>query len=331
MQRFNRVGVVLFLCVAFLGGCNKSESASKSGSASRGSEKPLKLAFVTNNASDFWTIARAGCDKAKSELPNVDVEFKIPNDGQAATQKRFVQDLIAAGVDGIAISPKDPANQTDILNEAAKASLLICHDSDAPQSNRACYVGTDNVAAGRQAGELIKKAIPNGGKIMVFVGSLDAQNAKDRFSGIKEVLNGSNVQIIDVRTDEADHGKAKTNVKETILNYPDIACLVGLWSYNGPAISNAVREANQQGKIKIVCFDEEDETLAGIKDGTIFATVVQQPYEFGHQAIVLMAKVLRGDKSAIPETKQIIIPTLAIQKDNVDEFQTKLNKLRGRA
>ena len=290
----------------------------------------LRLAFVTNNASDFWTIARAGCNKASAELPNVALEFQIPQDGTAATQKRIVDDLLAKGVDGIAISPIDPANQTLMLNSTAKQTLLITHDSDAPASNRACYVGTDNVAAGRQAGELLKRALPGGGKIMVFVGTLDAQNAKDRLQGIKEALKDSKIQILDVRTDETDRVRAKANVLDTIVKYPDVACLVGLWSYNGPAILNAVKESNKVGAIKIVCFDEEDETLAGVKDGAISATVVQQPYEFGYQAIKLIAKVCGGDKSAIPANKQVIVPTLAIQKDNVEEFAAKLNKLRGR-
>ena len=293
-------------------------------------KKKLKLAFVTNNASDFWTIARAGCNKAVEELADVKLQFEIPGDGSAATQRRILDDLLAGGVDGIAISPIDPANQTLFLNELAKQTLLITHDSDAPKSDRACYVGTDNVAAGRQAAGLIKKALPQGGKIMVFVGTLDAQNARERYTGIKESLKDSNVQILDVRTDEADRVRAKANVLDTIVRYPDVACLVGLWSYNGPAIVNAVKESGKVGQIKIVCFDEEDETLAGIRGGEIVATVVQQPYQFGYQAIRLMERVLNGDKSAIPANKQIIVPTLAIDKTNVDEFAARLKKLRGR-
>jgi ribose transport system substrate-binding protein len=292
--------------------------------------KKLTLAFVTNNASDFWTIARAGCNKAAKELPNVSVEFKIPGDGSAATQRRIVEDLLAKGVDGIAISPIDPENQTLFLNDAAKQTLLICHDSDAPKSDRACYVGTDNTAAGRQAGELIKKALPNGGKIMIFVGTLDAQNARERYAGIKESLAGSNVQIIDVRTDDTDRVRAKANVLDTIVKYGDVACLVGLWSYNGPAIFNAVKESGKVGSIKIVCFDEEEETLQGVREGAIFATVVQQPYQFGYQAIQLMNNVLNGAKTVIPAGKKIIVPTLAIDKANVDEFSAKLKKLRGK-
>jgi ribose transport system substrate-binding protein len=292
--------------------------------------KQLKLAFVTNNASDFWTIARSGCNKAAEELPNVKLEFKIPGDGSAATQRRILDDLLAKGIDGIAISPIDPANQTPFLNEVAKQTLLICHDSDAAKSDRACYVGTDNVAAGRQAGELIKKALPDGGKIMIFVGTLDAQNARERYAGIKESLAGSKVEIIDVRTDDTDRVRAKANVLDTIVKHTDVACLVGLWSYNGPAILNAVKESGKVGAIKIVCFDEEEETLQGVREGAIFATVVQQPYEFGYQAIKLLNTVLNGDKSAIPANKQIIVPTLAIDKASVDEFAAKLKKLRGK-
>jgi ribose transport system substrate-binding protein len=93
---------------------------------------------------------------------------------------------------------------------------------------------------------------------------------------------------------------------------------------------NAVKEANKTGKIKIVAFDEEDPTLAGIKAGEIYATVVQQPYEFGYQSMKLMAKVLGGDKAAIPAEKKIIVPTLAIKKDEVEAFTVKINQLRGR-
>ncbi|MGD0652200.1 MAG: sugar-binding protein [Verrucomicrobiia bacterium] len=314
------------LVAALVVGCSKTEEQSQSASKPKGK---VKLAFVTNNAADFWAIARAGCEKAASELPNVALEFKIPSDATAATQKRIVDDLLAKGIDGIAISPIDPANQTLFLNEVAKQALLVTQDSDAPQSDRACYLGTDNVAAGRQAGELIKQALPQGGKIMIFVGNMAAQNARDRFAGIKEVLQGTNIEIIDTRTDDTDAVRAKANALDTIVKYPDVACLVGLWNYNGPAILNAVHDSNKVGQIKIVCFDEDAETLGGVKAGAIFATVVQQPYEFGYQAIQLMAKVIGGDKSVIPASKKIIIPTLAIQKDNVDEFTAKLKTLRG--
>jgi ribose transport system substrate-binding protein len=106
--------------------------------------------------------------------------------------------------------------------------------------------------------------------------------------------------------------------------------LVGLWSYNGPAIVNAVREAGKTGQVKIIAFDEEDDTLAGLKDGSVYGTVVQQPYEFGYQAIKMMEAALAGDRSGIPPTRQKFVETKIIKRDNVEEFTKQINQLRGR-
>ena len=295
-----------------------------------GSTENLKLAFVTNNTSDFWTIARKGTEKADAELNDVTVEFRVPPDGTAAEQKRLLDDLLAKGMQGIAVSPVDPENQPQPLTEMAKRVLVVTQDSDAPASDRAFYVGTDNVEAGRVAGGLIKEALPQGGKIMLFVGKLDARNAQERLQGIREALRGSNIEILDVRTDDTDRVRAKSNVSDTLVRHPDVVGLVGLWSYNGPAILNAVQDVNKAGQVKIIAFDEESETLMGVKQGAIYATVVQQPFEFGYQAIKLMQQYLKGDKSAIPANKQIFIPTLVVKQDNVDEFTAKINQLRGR-
>jgi ribose transport system substrate-binding protein len=292
--------------------------------------KKLKLAFVTNNTSDFWKIAEAGTKKAVAEIPNIEVLFKRNPDNTAAEQTRLVDDLLSIGIDGLAISPVDPKNQTQLLNKAAAQGLVVTQDSDAEGSNRACYIGTDNVAAGRMAGKLIKEAIPQGGKIMLFVGTLDAANARERKQGIEEEIKGTNITIVDTRTDGTGREKARANVSDALVANPDLVALVGLWSYNGPAILNAVKAANKVGKIKIIAFDEEDETLAGIKAGEIFATVVQQPFEFGFKSIELLAKVIRGDKSVIPASKKIVIDTLAIKKEEVEEFSAKLKKQLGK-
>jgi len=315
---------VIFILISLLilanASCNRTSGAKKT-----------RLAFVTNNASDFWTIARKGTEKAQAELPNVEIEFRINDDSSAAGQQRMVDDLLAKGISGIAISPVDPKNQVQLINRAASQAVVVTQDSDAPNSNRTCYIGTDNEAAGVQAGELVKEALPQGGKIMVFVGTLDAQNAQERFRGLKKALEGANITILDVRTDETNRVRAKDNAATTLVNNPDIAGMVGLWSYNGPAILSAVREAGKIGKVKIIAFDEEDETLAGVKEGAIHATVVQQPFEFGYRSMIMLAKVIGGDKSGIPPGKLDIVPTLAIKKDGVEAFTAKINKLRGRS
>lgn len=291
----------------------------------------IKIAFVTNNASDYWTIARKGVEKAGAELKDaVEIEYKVPGEGTAAEQQRIVDDLLANGTQGIAISPANPDNQTQMLNNAAKQAVVITQDSDAPGSDRAVYIGTDNVAAGRKAGELMKEALPNGGKIMVFVGMTDTRNAQERFQGLKEALASSKIEILGIRTDETDRVRARRNPADAMVANPDLAGMVGLWAYNGPGILNAVTEAGKVGQVKIVCFDEEDETLAGVKAGSIYGTIVQQPFEFGYQSMITLAKIIGGDRSMIPAGKQIFIPTISLKKDQVDEFKKKLDALRGR-
>jgi ribose transport system substrate-binding protein len=285
------------------------------------------LAFVVNVPADFWQIARRGTEKAQKELPNYNIEFYIPGEMSAAAQKRILEDLLAKGVAGVSISPVNPDNSTDILNQVAAKAALFTQDADAPKSNRALYIGTDNVAAGRQAGEQMMKSLPNGGKAMVFVGTLDAANARERLQGIKEAIAGSKIEILDVRTDGGDQTKAKANVEDTLTKYPNIDLLVGLWAYNTPQIYNAVKAAGKEGKVKIVGFDEDQQTLKGISEDVIDATVVQQPYEFGYQSMIYLAKYIEGDKSFIPENKQRIIPTQVIDKTNVKDFAPKVREL----
>ncbi|HSY18016.1 MAG TPA: sugar-binding protein [Candidatus Acidoferrales bacterium] len=317
---------------AIVSGCSKSEAPSKPADDSAtppAAGKRLKLAFVSNNSATFWTICKTGCEAAQKELGNVDVDFRIPSTGSAAEQQQILDDLVAKGEDGIAVSSIAPKDQVDFLNKIASSTLLICADSDAPDSKRVCYIGTDNFAAGQEAGKLIKEALPNGGKIMVFVGYADAQNSKDRFGGIKKELEGSKVEIIDLRTDDTDVVRAQKNAEDTLVKYPDVSMLVGLYDYNGPAILNAVRSSGQAGKVKIVCFDEKDETLEGVASGDIYGTVVQQPFEFGKQSVTRMAKYLNGDKDALAGGKQII-PTRSLKKDDVAAFKADLAKILGK-
>lgn len=296
--------------------------------------KPPKVVktvvFITNTTSDFWTIARKGCEKADAEMPDVTVAFRTTNTGTTEEQNGLIrQALDRDDADAIAISPIDPVGQKKVINDAAKRALVVTQDSDAPDTDRALYLGADNIAAGRQAGELMKKALPQGGKIMVFVGKREVQNAQERFDGLKESLQGSKVEVIDLMTDDANQTVARENAYQTVKRYPDIAGMVGLWSYNGIAILQALKAEDKLGKIKIVCFDDDRATLAGIKDGTIFATVAQQPFEYGYQAIQTAARILRGDPSVIPESRKIFILTVVIQRDNLDDYIKKLDHLLG--
>jgi ribose transport system substrate-binding protein len=288
------------------------------------------VAFVTNNAADYWTFAKQGCTAEMKKYPDMTLQFKEPGSGASAEQTQIVNDLLANGCKAIAISPVDPANETQLLNKAASEALLVTQDSDAPNSNRACYIGTDNHAAGLKVGALIKEACPNGGKIMLFVGKKDAQNAKDRAQGIEDALKGSNLTIVDTRTDDTDTTRAKANASDALVKDPDLVCLVGLWNYNTPAIYGAMKDAGKLGKIKIVGFDDEADTLNGIKQGYIYGTVVQQPYVFGEKVVDLFHDyVVGGKKDSIPASKTEYIDTEVIKQADVDAYKAKIAKLHG--
>ncbi len=290
-----------------------------------------KVALIANTASDYWQTVRKGAEKADAELDNIEVLFKTPYTGTAKDQEGvMIEASMKDRVAAMAVSPIDPVSQKKRINEIAKNVLFITQDSDAPDSDRVAYVGVDTHSAGREAGELVKKALPQGGKIMVFVGRAELENAKEKYAGLKEALQGSKVEILDLMADESNPIKAEENAIAAIQKHPDLAGMVGLWSYNGPAILTAVTRAKKVGQIKIVCFDEEADTLAGIKDGAIFGTVIQSPFEIGYQSIHVMAKLLQGDKSGIPENKRVLISALVVQKANVQEYTDKMNALLGK-
>jgi hypothetical protein len=153
------------------------------------------LVFVVNGASDFWKEAEAGVKKAQTELPNYTLQFKYPEQAAAAIQQRLMDDLVAAGVSAIMVSAVDPKTSTEALNRIGSQIPLFTTDSDAPQTNRIAYIGSSNTDAGKQAGSLMLKALPNGGKCIGFVGLLEADNARERIEGVKQAIAGSKVEL----------------------------------------------------------------------------------------------------------------------------------------
>jgi ribose transport system substrate-binding protein len=282
------------------------------------------LVFVVNGASDFWKLAEAGVKKAQGELPSYDLQFKYPEQAAAAVQQRLMDDLVAAGVSAIMVSAVDPKTSTSALNRIGGQIPLFTTDSDAPNTNRIAYIGSSNTAAGRQAGEIALKALPEGGKCIGFVGLPGADNARERIEGMKEVIAGSRIELVDVRGDDIDMTRAKRNVEDALAANPDIDCMVGFYSYNPPRIYEVLKESGKLGEVVIIAFDEDPITLGGVREGTIAATVVQQPFEWGYQGMKLMAAYLEGDQSTIPGDKLVIVPTKIIDQSNVDGFEAEL-------
>jgi ribose transport system substrate-binding protein len=297
-----------------------------------GAKQEFRIAVVSNvpdPSNAFWSLLRRGGELCAEAAGNLNLEFCFVTNATVEAQQQILRSLIEDGVDGIAVSPIDGEEQIAVLNEIAAKTLLVCVDSDAVGSKRVCYIGSDNVAAGRQAADLIKAALPEGGKIALFAGHVAAQNASERIEGIQGELTGSNIQIVDILEDGGRKEVAMKNVEETMARHPDLVGMVGIYGYDGPAILATLRKAGRVGEIKIVCFDDYDETMAGVAAGEIYGTVVQRPFEMGLKAIYAMEHYLAGDKSHLAEGKSFL-PTLPVTNENLEPYQVWRNHRLGR-
>jgi ribose transport system substrate-binding protein len=313
--------------------------------------KKPRLAFVTNCVAEFWTVGSFGVEAGKREF-DVEAIVRMPPNGTAEEQKRILEDLLSRGVQGIAISPKDPENMTALLDKVAARALLITHDSDAPKSRRLAYVGMDNYDAGRQCGQLVKEALPGGGAVVLLVGNLDQDNARRRRQGVIDellgrprdparfdppdaVLKGDRYEVRATFTDQFDRQKCKAAAQDALARWHDLAGMVGLFEYEPPLLLEAVRSAGRLGKVAIVGFDENEATLQGIKDGHIHGTVVQNPFEYGRRSIELLAKLVRESDperraGLLPKGGFVDIPARQIRKAEVDAFWQDLRQKTGR-
>lgn len=307
-------------------------------------EKP-RVAYVTNGVASFWDIAAAGA-KAAGEKFNADVDVRMPTEG-ISDQKRMIEDLMTRGVDGIAISPIDPANQTSLIDQAAGVTKVITHDSDAPKSKRLCYIGMDNYIAGRMCGKLVKEALPKGGKLAIFIGRLEQDNARRRRQGVIDeildrssdptrydapgsVIKNAKYNIVGTYTDQFDRAKGKANAEDVLSRHPDLSAMIGLFAYNPPLCLEALKRAGKTGKIKLIAFDEADETLQAIKDGNCHGTVVQNPYMYGFESVRILTALAKDDQSVLPKGGFLDIPARQIRKDNVDKFWADLKEKMGK-
>jgi ribose transport system substrate-binding protein len=313
--RFLRVSVIVGLAalVACVPACNNKNS------------DKIKVGVVTNCTDPFWDLCEAGAKKAGEDF-GVEVLFRQPEKLDASVQMPIIESFLQQSVKGLAVSVINPKGQKKDLTRYASEVPLLTMDNDADaDTGRLCYVGVDNIEAGKAVGRLVKQALPpeKGGVIAMFIGSDISANGGARIKGVLDELatpeaNGTEA----VRTFNGKEtrgkmygkyflvdGEAKTDggpnnnpqqfpitMLERLTNVPDV-CLIGLYAYNPPAILTAVKANELIGKVKIVGFDENPVTLRGVAADQITGTVVQDPYNYGYKSVEILAAEARGDKS----------------------------------
>lgn len=307
----------LLAILAAIPACSRdSKPTSGPGVAKSSKGGKIRLAFISNNPADFWTIAQKGTEKAAEELKDIEVEFRMPAQNTAQNQQEIIEDLMTKGVQGIAVSPNNPDDFVTFLKNQVNSKIpLLTVDSDIPDPTaRRCYLGTDNYRAGMAVGELVQKAVPQGGKIAIFVGKLDVRNAVERRQGVLDQLRGlkskeigkidpfdaadmpvGKYTLVATKTDEVNANICQKHAEDLLTKNADTLCLVGLWAYNPPALLEAVKAANKVGKVAVVGFDEDFQTLDGIMAKSIYGTVHQDPFQFGYQSMKILAGLAKGD------------------------------------
>jgi len=301
----------------------------------RKADGPITIQIVTNGISPFWDPMAAGMEKAKKEV-GCKATWVGPQNSEVGAQKQLVESALAKGIDGLAISCIEARASIPIIEEVlAKGIPVITFDSDSPESKRLCYIGTNNVNAGKAAGAAAVQLLPSGGKFVGFVGNISAQNARERKEGFEEASKAKGIQLLEVLDDNKDPARARRNVEDTISKQGDqLQGLLGLFSYNAPAIANALTAGQGlRAKYKVVTFDAEPETLRHLEAGNIDATVVQKPFDFGYLSTKLLYLINRKGWEAarkemkIPDDGIFDTGVEVITPANVKEYRQKLAEL----
>ncbi len=301
--RWFSLSLALFIMLAALGlgGCAGENSA--------GGKK--RIIILTNGNSPFWDACAKGADDAALELKFEEAGFEIQierndfkDNGQIDKLKSYAVATDIAAV-GISVTNENNPAIVDALKALQAAGVkVITIDSDVNAAQHAdarrAYVGTNNVIAGRELGKAAK-ALVGEGEYMAFVGLKGASNAQGRIKGFDE---GAGPGITRANYLE-DHGPDKAAETVQGILTPNLdkppAMLVGIWSYNTPAIVETVDKLKLESKVTVLGFDAEPKSLTYIGEKKVAALLVQNPYQMGYIGVKLLKALAEEDKKTIEE------------------------------
>ncbi len=305
MRALSSLSLLLLATLLCSLGCSPSGSA--------GSKK--RIVLLNNTDSPFWDAARKGIEQAVKDLHLEEKGFTAGMDSNNGTEQGQIDRLRQYGTQddifAVIISPLSASNQAiaDELKKLKDKGVIIgCFDSDLDpkfQSIREFYVGTNNIRGGEVLGTAAKNIKPEGGSYVQFVGTDAQQNAIERMNGFTSAVGEKFIQK-DRRLDDADRSRARNNVRDVIDKFSDLSILVGIWSYNAPAIVDVVQEKEARSKFTIVTFDAEQLAIKQMGDGMIDAMVVQNPFGMGYESVRYAFAKGTGDT----ETLQKMFPKM---------------------
>ena len=281
------------------------------GSTTEGTGQLKRLILLTNGNSPFWDACRSGLQDAERELNLAASGLRAVlevNDGTPEGQlDKLRQYGTQSDIAAIGISVIDAANAAiaeEMRKLRAKGVHVITIDSDVDREKyrdaRYAFLGTDNFAAGRVLGQCARTLRSAGGEYVTFVGRTGAQNAIDRVGGFAEGAGDTFTQL-DNMGDDVDLDRARDNVRNALVNHPGLDMLVGIWSYNAPAIVDVVRDTDSRERLTVVAFDAEPGAVRQMAEGMIDALLVQNPYEMGYRGVRVMQALVVDDSETLAE------------------------------
>lgn len=288
--------------------------------------------FIGKSVSNpYWVDAREGLEDRARAL-GVKADFRGASGTDVNEQIKQFEDAMARKPAGIILSPSG-VGITTMINRAVDSGIpVICVDSDAPQSKRYSYVGTDNYNAGKQGGELLGKLL--NGKGEVFLLSVPGEpNLEERIKGYQDALaKHPGITIVDVGNDRADANEAAKAARNILSAHPNIAGVGCVDSGGGEGTAVVLREKGLVGKVKIVGMDRNDATLNLIEEGVIDASIAQRTYTMAYMSLGMLYdlhhnKVRMVDDwraaGVLPLPTDVDTGTVVITKENVDAFKRK--------
>lgn len=285
-------------------------------------QEPGVLTFVLIPKSvghPFWGDLEKGMHAQAVEI-GVQAIFHGPELALAEGQIDLFDTYLSMGVDAIGMAPNDPATVPPLVEAAEEAGILfLTFDTDAPDSGRSMYIGTDNVVGGQQGAEAMIELLEGEGQVALVTGGLTALNLNQRLDGFRAAAAGyPDIEIVDT----VAHGDAlETGVPlivDLLTAHPD---LKGIYAVSGP---NIVVEALQEqgyepGEIIVFGFDIFEPIPTLMREGWIQGTVAQRPYMEGQLVVQWMYDIVTG-AATIPDPAFVDTGTNVVFLANLDEY-----------
>jgi len=268
----------------------------------------VNIAMVVNVAADYWKAGQVGFLKGCSDLgiPTSKCTYFAPPNGKLTEQNSELETLRSQGITGYSISAIDPASAAGTISSDMKKGVFVLPiDSPLPGTAAASlYLGTPNYTAGYQAGLAMKQLLGGKGSVAILVGSLTAANATQRIAGFEDAIKGTTITVAQKVNDNLSASTATSDAETILANNPNVNGLYGVYSYDGPALAQAVQSAGKTASVSIVSDDSDAQTLQFIQSGVIGGTVVQMPYQQGYTgAYILAAEKVLGSSATMAIVK----------------------------